>query len=38
MVGMPSLQGSVFEVIPGDEELAIAGAAVNARQTIVSIT
>jgi len=29
---MSSLQGSVFEVIPGNEELAIVGAAVNAAQ------
>jgi predicted NBD/HSP70 family sugar kinase len=32
MVAMSSLQGSVFEVIPGSEELAIVGAAVNAAQ------
>jgi glucokinase len=32
MVAMSSLQGSVFEVIPGNEELAIVGAAVNAAQ------
>jgi predicted NBD/HSP70 family sugar kinase len=32
MVAMSSLQGSVFETIPGDEELAIVGAAVNAGQ------
>jgi glucokinase len=30
MVTMSPLQGSVFEVIPADEELAILGAAVNA--------
>jgi predicted NBD/HSP70 family sugar kinase len=30
MVAMSPLQGSVFEVIPGDEYLAILGAAVNA--------
>jgi glucokinase len=30
MVTMSPLQGSVFEVIPGDEDLAILGAAVNA--------
>jgi glucokinase len=32
MVAMSPLQGSVFEVIPGSEELAIVGAAVNAAQ------
>lgn len=32
MVTMSPLQGSVFEVIPGLEELSIAGAAVNAAQ------
>jgi glucokinase len=32
MVAMSPLQGSVFEVIPADEELAILGAAVNAAQ------
>jgi predicted NBD/HSP70 family sugar kinase len=30
MVAMSPLQGSVFEVIPDDEDLAILGAAVNA--------
>jgi glucokinase len=30
MVTMSPLQGSVFEVIPGDDELALLGAAVNA--------
>jgi glucokinase len=34
MVAMSSLQGSVFEVIPGNEELAIVGAAVNAAQAL----
>jgi predicted NBD/HSP70 family sugar kinase len=33
MVAMSSLQGSVFEVISGSEELAILGAAVNAAQS-----
>lgn len=32
MVAMSPLQGSVFEVIPGLEELSIVGAAVNASQ------
>jgi len=31
MVTMSALQGSVFEVVPADEELAILGAAVNAE-------
>jgi hypothetical protein len=30
MVAMSPLQGSVFEVIPGNDDLAILGAAVNA--------
>ena len=32
MVAMSPLQGSVFEVIPANEDLAILGAAVNAQQ------
>jgi predicted NBD/HSP70 family sugar kinase len=32
MVSMSPLQGSTFEVIPANEELAIIGAAVNAQQ------
>jgi glucokinase len=32
MVAMSPLQGSVFEVIPADEELAVAGSAVHAAQ------
>jgi hypothetical protein len=31
MVSMSPLQGSTFEVIPANEELAIIGAAVNAQ-------
>jgi predicted NBD/HSP70 family sugar kinase len=33
MISMSPLQGSVFEVIPFDEELSIVGAAVNALKT-----
>jgi glucokinase len=32
MVTMTPLQGSVFEVVPTNEEIAIVGAAVNARR------
>ncbi len=37
MVTMSPLQGSVFEVIPGLEELSIVGAAVNAAQASQTI-
>jgi hypothetical protein len=33
MVAMSPLQGSVFEVIPSNGELAILGAAVNAERS-----
>ena len=36
MVTMSPLQGSVFEIAPGNEELAITGAAVNASQSFRS--